>query len=662
MWQPLKDLSLGIGLIVAAASALLLSDLSSRKKTSHPASGLIPVALMQFASNPVFDETSQGIIDGLAAGGFRDGEAIRLQRFNAEGDIPTTNLIASRISDGSFKLVATSATVCLQAVANANRSGGAAHVFCAVSDPIAAGVGIKALGSPDKPAHLTGIGSAQPVEEIFRIAKKVNPELKVVGVVWNPSEANSEVCTRRARAISKELGIELIEAPIEGTRDVREAAQALAHRGAQAYWAGGDATVMSAIDTLIAVARQNHVPVFSNIGGHTKRGALFDLGANYYQVGYKAGGIAAEVLAGKPATGITVEDYMPMELGFNLQALAGLRDPWQPPAEVLKQAVTVIAADGTVSKKEGASLPSPASRKKPFKIAAIAYSDNVPTEESMEGFRRGLKEAGFKEGEDCVVNFRCAQGDMSLLPSLFAAADLDKPDLYLTLSTPTLQTAVKRVKTTPVVFTLVADAITAGAGKSDEDHLPNVTGIYIMSRCADMAELLKTYYPQWKRIGSLVASAEDNSVQANKLFAEELAKRGITLVNVSVNQSGEMTEAATALCRKEIDAVVQVPCNLVSSGFVAVTEACRRSRMPLFGFIQDAARKGAALVLSRDYADSAEDAAKIAVRILRDGEDPAKIPLAAPHKTVLMINASAARTMGIVIPPDLLQKADVVLP
>jgi len=379
-------------------------------------------------------------------------------------------------------------------------------------------------------------------------------------------------------------------------------------------------------------------------------------------VGYKSGEIAAAILAGKPAAEIPVEDFMPMELGVNLQALAGLRDPWQAPEEVLKSAVTVIAADGTVSRKETArAIPAPP-RKKVFQIAAIAYSDNVPTEESMEGFWRGLEKSGWKKGEDYEVKFRSAQGDMSLLSALFAAAELEKPDLYFTLSTPTLQTAAKRVKNLPVVFTLVADPFVAGVAKSEEDHISNITGVYIMSRCEAMAELIKTHYPGWKRIGSLVATAEDNSVHVNKRFSEELAKRGITLVTVAVNQSAEMPEAAAALCGQDIDAVVQVPCNLVTNGFIAVTEACRRAKMPLFGFIQDAARKGAALVLSRDYADCGEDAGKKVVRILRDGEDPARIPLSMPSRTVMVINESAARTQGISIPPELRKQAEVILP
>src|SRR6185369_2103398 len=116
-----------------------------------------------------------------------------------------------------------------------------------------------------------------PVEELLGEMKRLHPQLARVGVVWNPAEVNSEVCTKRARAAAKALGIELLEAPIEQTKDVREAAESLIARGAEAFWTGGDATVNNAIDALVGVATRGGVPVFSNITGHVHRGSLLDL-------------------------------------------------------------------------------------------------------------------------------------------------------------------------------------------------------------------------------------------------------------------------------------------------------------------------------------------------------------------------------------------------
>lgn len=336
MWRTFKDLSFGIGLIVAVSVALLYADRPHREQRELPS-----VALIQFASSPLFDDVTRGIRETLEEAGFRPGETVALQVFNAETDIPTANLIGKRVTDGSFDLAISVSTVCLQSVASANRAGRLVHVFCAVSDPTVSGVGIDALDSLDKPAHLTGIGTMQPVEPLFRYAKRSRPGLKKVGVVWNPSEANSVACTERARAICRELGIALMEASIEGTTEVREAAQGLVSRGVEAFWVGGDATVLNAYDSLAAVAKQARLPVLSNVGGHAKRGALIDLGANYYQVGRKAGEIAGTILAGKArASEIAVVNYVPGDLNLNLETAEVVR--WSFPPDVLQEGKVVV--------------------------------------------------------------------------------------------------------------------------------------------------------------------------------------------------------------------------------------------------------------------------------------------------------------------------------
>ena len=193
----LKRLGLAFALILLAAAMLLWSDRHSRHagdaKQAAKASALIPVALLQHSSNPLLDETRRGILDALDAHGFRDGETIRLTIYNPEGDLPTGNLMAQKIAGGNDQMAITISTVMLQALAHANRAGRVRQVFGAVTSPVGAGVGIQSLDSLDKPPHLTGIGTPQPVADIFRLAKRLNSDLKTVGAVWNPAEVNSEI-------------------------------------------------------------------------------------------------------------------------------------------------------------------------------------------------------------------------------------------------------------------------------------------------------------------------------------------------------------------------------------------------------------------------------------------------------------------------------------
>src|SRR5262245_6469661 len=204
----LRRLSLGVGLIAAASALLLFSDpvANSRSKTADGAKRL-KVAVVNFSSTMTLEEGQRGLIDGLAAEGFVDGQTMELKLFNAETDRATAVAIAKDVVSRDFDLIVTVSTAMLQAIANANKETHRTHVFTVTSDPWSSGVGVNRENPNDHPPYMTGHGSLQPVAKLFRLAREAHPNLNRVGVVWNPSEANSEAATMMARSICQELGI-----------------------------------------------------------------------------------------------------------------------------------------------------------------------------------------------------------------------------------------------------------------------------------------------------------------------------------------------------------------------------------------------------------------------------------------------------------------------
>src|SRR5262245_49110765 len=118
-------------------------------------------------------------------------------------------------------------------------------------------------------------------------------------------------------------------------------------------------------------------------------------------------------------------------------------------------------------RRDGGAAP----RKRGRRLAFLSAADS---DECQRGMREGLAEK-LQEGIDYELTVRNAQGDMPTLTSLVDAALGDGSDLILTLSTPTLQATVQRVKTTPIVFSFSSNPLGAGAGTTSEKHLPNVT-------------------------------------------------------------------------------------------------------------------------------------------------------------------------------------------
>ena len=196
--------------------------------------------------------------------------------------------------------------------------------------------------------------------------------------VWNPGEACSQACLEIARPVCKELGIELVEAAVDNSTAVYEAALSLLTRGVEAIWIGGDNTVELASSSVITAASRGRIPVFTNNTDHPAEGALLGLGANYFEVGKRAGDLAAEVLNGLSPASVPIEDVTPPKLILNADALKNLKDNWVFPESVLKSADSVIGA-GVISKKE---IKPPV---KKMNIVLKQYNDSTGSEEPLKG-------------------------------------------------------------------------------------------------------------------------------------------------------------------------------------------------------------------------------------------------------------------------------------
>jgi len=638
-----KRLALGLILIGLASTVLLVSDWNQRR----PAPGTRPqVALVQHATQAILDEGIAGILAGMAERGFSDGQNIDVRRYNAQGDVPTANAIAKEVVDGPFQLLLTATTLSMQTVANANRAGKKKHVFGIVADPFSAGIGINRANPSEHPPHLTGIGSMPPVEQTFRIARALLPSLKRVGVAWNPAESNSEACTLLARKVCAALGIELLEANVENSAAVAEASGSLIGRGAQALWVGGDVSVIVAFDQVAEAARRARIPVFTSIPGNTARGSMFDLGADFDELGREIGHLAAEVLAGADPAKIPVRNLLTERLVLNEAAAAGLKDPWRFPPEIRSRAAQAAAAGRPLAKK--------------WKVHMIQLNNVLDVEESQQGVLDGLKEAKLVEGRDYEVKIRNAQGDMATVNGLVDAALADGADLLITFSTPTLQVAVQRTQRIPIVFTYVASGVLAGAGRTRDDHRPNVTGVDLLGAYDEIIAVMKDCLPRVKRVGTLFVPAEVNMVYNKDKLAEELRRAGMELVPMAASSSTEVADAALALAGKGLDAFCQIGGNLTASAFAGIAQAARNARIPVFAFQKVQAREGAMVVLARDYGDAGSAAGSMAARIMR-GESPAKIPFQSYTKTKIIVNLDAARAAGVRLPESLVRRAAEVI-
>ena len=405
---------------------------------------------------------------------------------------------------------------------------------------------------------------------------------------------------------------------------------------------------------MVAAARKGGIPVISIVPPCVDRGALFDYGANFYEVGKDVGALAASILNGADPAKIPVRNLVPKKLLVNKLALKGLKQQWTLPDDFVASADVVIDETGRHDKSGQRAL----ARK--WKIGLIELNNVLDVEETEQGVLTGLKDASLVEGRDYELQKQNAQGDMATVNTLVDNAVAQGADILITFSTPTLQAAIQRAGNRPVVFTYVASAIAAGAGKSVTDHLPNVTGVQFNSPFSDMIPLIRKLMPGVRKLGTLFVPSEVNSVFYKDAFVEAAKKDNIEVVALPASTSSEVPDAALAMTTRGVDAICQIAGNLTAAAFASIGRAAAQAKLPVFAFQTSQAAEGAAVVLARDYSEAGKMTAAMAAKIMR-GETPAKMPFQEVAKTYLILNLPAAKNAGLQLPPDMVQKAEKVI-
>jgi len=665
----LRGLAFGLVAIMAAAAVLLLSDLDARKgaekHTARSADAGPRVALVQLSSIEPLDDGVRGILAALAARGFVEGPGFELSQYNAQGDLTVANAIAAQVTSADLDLIITASTASLQTVANANRgrTKPTKHIFGITTDPYGAGVEISREDHLDHPPYMAGLGSLAPIRELFELLQSINPDARRVGLVWNPTESNSEASTRTARTVAAELGMELVEGNAESSTVAGEVAQAILARGVDVLWISPDATVFSAASLLIEAAHRAGVPVVSSLPGLVKLGSLLDLGANYEDIGYVQGLLAADVLEGRDPATIPVENWMPINLHLNLTALEGLSSGWRIGPEIVARAALIKDADGVRQQTLPKPEPPPALRwdrvaeggKIPT-VDVVMYSESPVAEQSIEGVKLGLARGGFDLDGGLLLRVHSAQGDMPTLVSIIDAIRPSTTQMILTLSTPALQTALQKDRGIPLVFGLVSNPFIVGAGNSDTDHLPTLTGAYLKQPLEPAFDVISELFPTARRIGTLFTPAEVNSQYNRDRLVQAAEARGFSVENIGIASAADVVDASLALAARKPDVWVQVVDNLISASYPAIMEAADRAAIPVITFSVTAAEFGPLVIIGRDYFDAGIDAGALAARVLR-GESVAALPFKPASTTRYILNYEAARRFGVRFSDELIRLA-----
>jgi putative ABC transport system substrate-binding protein len=211
-------------------------------------------------------------------------------------------------------------------------------VFTAVTAPVEAGL-VADLNHPG--GNVTGLSDLSPLAQHLNLILEIDPDVKRLGIPYNPGEANAVTLLRLMTTYAKDRGVEVVEATASKSADVVAAARTLVGQ-ADAIYVPTDNTVVSALESLIVVARQAKVPVFSGDTDSVARGCVGSVGFDYFQVGVQTGKIVARILKGEKPGDISIEVASGTDLVLNPTAAEAFGVTI--PEAVLARATKIVGA------------------------------------------------------------------------------------------------------------------------------------------------------------------------------------------------------------------------------------------------------------------------------------------------------------------------------
>ncbi|MBE2897128.1 ABC transporter substrate-binding protein [Pasteurellaceae bacterium HPA106] len=278
--------------VISALSALALMS------TAHAADGVKKVAITTIVEHPALEEIRQGIVDQLAKEGFVDGKTIKIDYQNAQGSGATAGQIARKFVGDNPDVIIPITTPSAQPVAAATRS--IPVIFSGVTDPIHAKL-VKQFGK--NPGNIAGVSDQAPLEPQIEVMQKLIPNLKTIGFIYSPGEANSVAVLDMLEKAAAEKGLKVLAMPAQRTVDISTAAASLVGK-VQVIYTSEDNNVVSAYEALYKVASDSKIPLIASDLGSVKKGAIAAIATNQYNVGVETGKLAAQVLRGEAVSNL----------------------------------------------------------------------------------------------------------------------------------------------------------------------------------------------------------------------------------------------------------------------------------------------------------------------------------------------------------------------
>jgi putative ABC transport system substrate-binding protein len=306
-----------------------------------------------------------------------------------------------------------------------------------------------------------------------------------------------------------------------------------------------------------------------------------------------------------------------------------------------------------------------ADAQQPKKVPRVAWLTSSPLSGNanrIEAFRQGLRELGYVEGENIVIEYRSGEGNRDRVPALAVELVHLKVDVIVTAGASTTRSAKAATTTVPIVMAQDIDPVESGFVTSLARPGGNITGLSTLAPelSGKRLELLKEIVPKLSRVAVLGTSTVPGHSQMIREIERAAKAFSVKLQYLDVLDSKSIENAFRAASKERAEAILTLQSPIVFSQRAQILDLAVKNRLPVMYFQTEYVDAGGLMSYSANPNDLARRAATYVDKILK-GAKPADLPVEQPKKFDFVINLKAAKQIGLTVPPNVLVRADRVI-
>ena len=300
--------------------------------------------------------------------------------------------------------------------------------------------------------------------------------------------------------------------------------------------------------------------------------------------------------------------------------------------------------------------------KKVPRIGVLFAATPSASSERLRAFRQGLRERGYVDEKDILIEQRYAEGNLDRLLALAAELVHLKVGVIVTGGPTSTRAAKEATNTIPIVMANDTDPVASGFVATLAQPGGNITGLsnLVPEISGKRLELLKEVFPRLSRLAVLGTSTTSGTAQVSKEIELAAGALGVKLQNLDVLSANDIETAFRAAGKGRADAVLTLNSGILNSQRKQVVDLAIKSRLPAIYYVADFVEDGGLMSYGVSVIDLYRRAATYVDKILK-GAKPADLPVEQPKKFELIINLKAAKQIGLTIPPNVLLRADRVI-